>query len=75
MSQRKINSLLRRAEKIQAQIEETKQLYSELDDIIAELRSLKFKSNRKAVIIDNFKSKSTTFKTVAFTRYRLEIFS
>jgi hypothetical protein len=72
MSQRKITTLLRKAKSAQKKIDDAKGAYKELDALVLELRRLKFKGNQNAIIRDNFKKKSTSFKTVSFQRYKLE---
>lgn len=69
----KVNRLLKRAEKIQKDLEEVKSLYNERDDIIDGLIKLKFKANKKFVLIDNFKKKNFAFKTACFNRFTLEL--
>lgn len=70
--EKEIARLLRRAKKLQSQIEFSKTLYKDLDEVIAELNRLKFKSNDKAVLIDEFKNKEVVFRTTSVRRYKLE---
>ena len=74
MSQIKINKLLRRAKKIENQISELKNLYSEFEEITHELRRLKFKANERAAIVDNFKKSNVAFRTTSVKRFELVLF-
>lgn len=69
--------LLKRAVKIQTQLEAVKPLYVEMDRITEELVNLNITEGMvgryRLYISDNFREKNTSWKSSAFRRYQVNV--
>lgn len=72
MSKLKIDRLLRRAKAINSDLERSKELYNELETIVYELKRLKFKSSKNAILIDNFKDVNKVYRATSFKRFEIK---
>lgn len=66
---KKHDRLIKRAETIKLMISD---LYEELGTIEDTLIEEKFKGNERALMIDNFKTKNTVFRTTSVRRFELK---
>lgn len=73
VNKKQIEQLAKRAAEVLAQLDEMKPLYNELDKLTDELVKLNGVGGiGDLVLIDNFLTKNTVFKTTSVKRYELK---
>jgi hypothetical protein len=68
----KVKQLLARNIEINTKIAMLKVAYQEQEEVIEQLRKLRFKQGLGYKIIDNFKEKNVSFTTTSVKRYQLK---